>query len=52
LLGYTEKEVGLMTVYKLMRLYDLYKEDYNFRAQGLIYKIPDKEKAADEWLPD
>ena len=38
LLGFTEKEVGRMTLSKLLKLYKHYKNNYDFRLSGRTYR--------------
>jgi hypothetical protein len=38
LLGFTEKEVGRMTLNKLLKLYRHYKTDYDFKLSGHSYR--------------
>ena len=63
LLGFTEKEVGRMTLRKWSRLYQHYKDHYDFtqmvedergiRVKGLTYKRLEEINAnAGEWFPD
>ena len=53
LLGYTDKEVGRMTLKKLLKLYKHYKNHYDFTLSGRTYR--ELEEYADhegEFLPD
>ena len=53
LLGFTEKEVGRMTLRKLLKLYKHYKNNYDFRLKKISYKELDDYIAHDgEFLPD
>jgi hypothetical protein len=38
LLGFTEKEVGRMTLNKLLKLYKHYKNNYDFKLSGRTYR--------------
>ena len=38
LLGFTEKEVGRMTLKKLLTLYKYYKNDYDFKLSKRSYR--------------
>lgn len=38
LLGFTEKEVGRMTLRKLLKLYKHYKNNYDFKLSGRSYR--------------
>jgi hypothetical protein len=38
LLGFTEKEVGRMTLNKLLKLYKFYKNNYDFKLSGKTYR--------------
>jgi hypothetical protein len=38
LLGFTEKEVGRMTLKKLLKLYKHYKTNYDFKLSGRTYR--------------
>jgi hypothetical protein len=38
LLGFTEKEVGRMTLNKLLKLYKHYKNNYDFKLSGRTYQ--------------
>jgi hypothetical protein len=38
LLGFTEKEVGRMTLNKLLKLYKHYKNNYDFKLSGKTYR--------------
>ena len=53
LLGFTEKEVGRMTLKKLLKLYRHYKNHYDFTLSEKTYR--ELEEIADhegEFLPD
>lgn len=36
-MGFSEKEVGRMTLRKILKLYKHYKNDYDFRLKQLSY---------------
>ena len=48
-MGFTEKEIGHMTMYKFNRCYENYKKIYNFKKSDKIYILNDEEKSEDEW---
>jgi len=53
LLGFSEKEVGRMTLSKLLRLYKHYKIDYDFKLSRVSYNELEERIAHDgEWLSD
>jgi len=53
LLGFTEKEVGRMTLGKLLKLYSHYKNHYDFKLSGKSYKELDDMVAHDgEFIRD
>ena len=53
LLGFTEKEVGRMTLKKLLTLYKHYKNDYDFKLSGHSYRELQEIIDHDgEFLPD
>ena len=52
-MGYTDKEVGRMTLKKLLKMYRHYKNHYDFTLSGRTYR--ELEEYADhegEFLPD
>lgn len=50
LLGFPEKEVGHMTLYKWNELFGHYKRFYNFKMQENLFKLEDEN--SEEWLKD
>lgn len=53
LLGFSEKEVGRMTLRKLLSLYKHYKNNYDFQLKKVTYAQLDEAIAHEgEWLPD
>jgi hypothetical protein len=55
LLGYSEKEVGRMTLRKFMRLYDHYKANFDLemrlKRKGITYaKLNELQIEDEEWL--
>ena len=52
-MGFTEKEVGRMTLKKLLTLYKHYKNDYDFKLSGHSYRELQEIIDHDgEFLPD
>jgi hypothetical protein len=53
LLGFTEKEVGRMTLGKLLKLYKHYKNDYDFKMSNRTYReLQEMFDHEGEFLPD
>jgi len=55
LLGFTEKEVGRMTIRKFMKLYDHYKNNFDLemvlQAKGVTYAgLAERQIQDEEWL--
>lgn len=54
-LGYTEKQVGRMTIRKWNLLYDAYKESFDMelvmRKRGIRYADVEKETTIDDVIP-
>jgi len=48
-MGFTEKEIGHMTMYKFNRCYENYKRIYNFKKSDKVYILQDENKSEDEW---
>jgi hypothetical protein len=52
-LGFTEKEVGRMTLGKLLKLYKHYKNDYDFKMSNRTYReLQEMFDHEGEFLPD
>ena len=52
-MGYTEKEIGRMTYWKFCKLYQHYKNHYDFTLSGRTYaEIEDISNHDGEFLPD
>ena len=53
MLGFTEKEVGHMTLRKWSLLYKHFRAYHNFCTQQQLFKDENRHlKDNDEWLPD
>jgi uncharacterized protein YjiS (DUF1127 family) len=53
LLGCSEKEVGRMTLAKLLKLYKHYKNDYDFKMSNRTYReLQEMIDHEGEFLPD
>ena len=53
LLGFTEKEVGRMSLSKLLKLYNHYKINYDFQLSKMSYKQVEEEQQHDgEFIRD
>jgi hypothetical protein len=53
LLGYSDKEVGRMTLKRLLKLYDHYKKNYDFRLSGWTYsKLEEEANHEGEFIRD
>jgi len=53
LLHFSEKEVGRMTLSKFIKIYNHYKNNYDFNLSKLSYaKIEEEKNRAGEWLTD
>lgn len=50
-LGFSEREVGHMTIKKWLQLYEHYRKYHNFKAKNYLFK-EEKSKPDEEWLPD
>lgn len=45
-MGFSEKEIGHMSIYKWERLYDIYKKTFNYEKRA-FYKMPEPEEDED-----
>ena len=52
LLGFSEKEVGHMTFRKWQKLFEHYKEFYNFKMENKLFKLESEEDDSFEWFKD
>ena len=53
LLGFDEKAVGHMTFAQLLKLYNHYKNDYDFKLKHISYaELERKIMESEEWIPD
>lgn len=53
LLGYSDKEIGRMTIYKFFKLYGQYKINYDFKLSKITYhELEEKRNHEGEFLPD
>jgi len=48
-MGFTEKEIGHMTMFKFNECFENYKKIYNFKKSDKLYVLRDEEKSEDEW---
>ena len=53
LLGFSQREIGFMTLSKFLKLYKFYKNHHDFETARCLYSDLDKEQShAGEWLSD
>lgn len=53
LLGFSEKEVGRMTLKKILNLYEHYKNNYDFQLKKVSYReLEEKTNHRGELFPD
>lgn len=50
MLGFSEREVGHLTLLKFYQLFEHYKKFYNFKMKNGLFKI--EEENTEEWLKD
>jgi len=52
MLGFTEREVGHMTLKKWNLLFNHFKKYHNFKMKGGLFKEEKELSQSDEWLKD
>ena len=52
MLGFSEREVGHMTLKKWNLLFNHFKKYHNFRAKGGLFREEKEVKQSEEWLKD